>query len=443
MTDFTRITVVGATRRADVVVATTEPWAGLLPRVVDLLGERGTDSAQPLALVRVTGDEIDLSGDSATQSVADGEVLHLVRRSDAPPPPEVSDVTDAVSEALTRRGDLWSPRVRRTVAAGVASAATFLAASVVVDAGSDPADRPATAAGLVAVAVVAAALSLVLGRTGRRWSASSLTAAGAGLALPLGVSVAQVAPAHAGPLAWTLAAAWAWLAVGAGLGLGSGHRPVVPAAGLGAGLALLASALWLTAVPVEAAWGVVAVVALLAAGLLPWYAMSTAGLTGLDDQTASGSLPARDRVVDTLADAYRSLDWATAAVAVPLGASATALVLSDDPWAVALGVVVALVTALRTRSFPLALQGVLLWAAVAVAVLVGLSSHLSGSAGVLVAALSAVAVVAVLTAGVQPAAHTRARLRSLGNVLETLSVITALPLLLGAFDLYSQLLGTF
>lgn len=442
MTDFTRITVVGAARRADVVVASAEPWAGLLPRLVDLLGERGTDSAQPLALVRVTGEQIDLSGDSAAQSVADGEVLHLVRRSDAPPPPEVSDVTDAVSEALTRRDDLWSPRVRRAVGALVAGAATYLAASVVVSA-AGPSSRTTTAVGLVAVAVALALLSLVLGRTGRRWSATALTAVGVGLAVPLGTAVAQVAPPHPGPLAWTLAAVWAWIALGTGLGLGVGRRPVVAAAVLGAGLAALASVLWLTPVPTDAAWGVVAVVALLAAGLLPWYAMSTAGLTGLDDQTASGSLPARGLVVDTLADAYRSLDWATAAVAVALGASATALLLSDDSWAVALGAVTALVTALRTRSFPLALQGVLLWAAVAVAVLAGLVAHVPESPGVLVSALSGVAVVAVLMAGVQPAAHTRARARSLGNVLETLSVITTLPLLLGTFDLYSQLLGTF
>ncbi|MBN4877272.1 type VII secretion integral membrane protein EccD, partial [Providencia stuartii] len=50
-----------------------------------------------------------------------GEVLRVVRAEDAPPPPEVADVTDVVAESLQRRDDRWGETARRwTAAAAIA-----------------------------------------------------------------------------------------------------------------------------------------------------------------------------------------------------------------------------------------------------------------------------------------------------------------------------------
>ena len=60
--------------------------------------------------------------------------------------------------------------------------------------------------------------------------------------------------------------------------------------------------------------------------------------------------------------------------------------------------------------------------------------------------LTAVAVAMVVTtvaASVHPAAPLRARLRGIGNALESIAVVALLPLLLGALGVYSELLGMF
>lgn len=455
MTDFTRVTVVGAGRRADVVVASDEPFAGLLPRFVDILDEPVADSAQPVAIVRVTGEEVSLAGDASSQAIADGEVLHLVRRADAPPPPEVSDVTDAVADALGRRHDGWGDAARQAVAAAAVGAAASavgllaVAASAVasVRAAFDGADQsPALVPGVLAGAGVLLALAaLVAGRAGARWTGIACTAAATGLALPLGLAVGPLVGRDGDEPAMTAAVVvvWAWLALGVGLGIGQRMRTIGVAAVVGVVLPALGMVTWTTPAPLAAGWGVVAVAAVAVCGLLPSVAMSSAGLTGLDDQVGAGRPVQRERVVRALDDSYRALDWTTAAVAAPIAVSGAALLADGDPWAVGLGTATVLVAALRTRAFPLALQGVLLWTAVLVAAVLGLVGHAATHPFVVLGVLTGVAVLGAVLAGVRPAQHTRARLRTFGNVLETVAVVVLLPLLLGTFGLFEALLETF
>ncbi|KQO62219.1 EsaB/YukD family protein [Curtobacterium sp. Leaf261] len=453
MTDFTRVTVVGTDRRADVVVASDEPFAGLLPRFLEILGERIADSAHPLTLVRVTGEELDLAAGSSAQTLADGEILHLVRRADAPPPPEVSDVTDAVAESLARRSDTWGDAPRQAVGATLVGAVSLIggllatplltATSRVRDTADAATSPTIVPVGLLVAGVVLALAALVLGRAGARWTAIACTAAATGLALPIGVALAVLSPSDGIPMAATITVLWAWIALGVGLGIGLRMRSAAVASVVGGVLAAIAVVMWLTPSPVPAGWGVVAVAAVVACGLLPWYAMSAAGLTGLDDQVSAGGLVPRERVAGSLADAYRALGWTTAAVAVPLALAASALLASDDGWSIALGAVTVLVTALRTRSFPLAVQGVFLWAAAGIAVVSGIVAHATDLGWTAIIGVVVVGVVAALLAGIRPAAHQRARLRSLGNALETIAVIAMLPVLLGSFELYARLLETF
>ena len=108
MTAFTRLTVVGTARKAELVVPDDEAIGGLIPRLMELLEEPTGPVARPLALVRSTGEQLDDARSAAEQDLADGEQLRLVRADDAPPPPEVADVTDVV-------GDTYADRPRSVV----------------------------------------------------------------------------------------------------------------------------------------------------------------------------------------------------------------------------------------------------------------------------------------------------------------------------------------
>ena len=81
---------------------------------MDLLGEPSGSVARPLTLVRVDGEQLDVALTAADQEVLDGELLRIVRADDAPPPPEVADVTDVLGESLRDRAGLWCPGPARS-----------------------------------------------------------------------------------------------------------------------------------------------------------------------------------------------------------------------------------------------------------------------------------------------------------------------------------------
>lgn len=434
MSRYTRMTVVGSGRRAEVVVPSDEGLAVLLPDLLDLLGEAPAATPRSVALVRLTGEQLDLALDCAGQDVADGEVLRLVRVGEAPPPPSVVDVTDATADELTERADRWDAPARHAAAAtgvGVATAVAGLAAVRAADAGP-------VAAALGGLGLLALLVAAPLGRAGSRYASLVLTAVAAGAALPL--AVALWANGRTGT--WQAGLLLVWLAVGLGLGVGGRDRGAVAGAGVGVGLTGL-HLLLDVALDAPAASGVVVTVALVLLGLLPWYAMTSAGLTGLDDAAMEGRPPLRTRVRATLGDAYRALTWSAVATAVAIAVGASGLLLDGDAAPLALGLVAVLLTALRTRSLPLRAQVGALWlAVVAPLVVLGLSRAGADPAPTIGAALT-VAVVAATLGGLRTSSQQRARLRRLGDTLEQLAVLAVLPLLLGVFGVYADLLGAF
>jgi hypothetical protein len=442
VTDFTRVTVVGATRRATLVIPSDETLGSLIPRLVELLDERVAPVARPLTLLRVTGEQLDTTATAADQGLADGEVLRLLRLDEAPPPPEVSDVTDVVSDSLDARSGLWGATPRLLVG-GVGIGLLVLVA------GTTALDVPGTAPAPLVAWAVCSVLGLGLGLAGASRVAWALLAAALGAALPAALAVEALLPTSASGASapWSVAAptavaVWTALFLVAGLGRRS------PSAALGSAVgllgALLATVLDRTPMTGAEASGVLATVAVVVVGLVPWYAMSLSGLTGLDDQVITGRLARREVVLTTVDRAYRTLTWATFGVATTLAVALLGLADTADPWARWLGIAVVVVTALRTRAFPLAAQVAALWGAVVPAVLVGVGSQLGGGdAGTAPLALAGLAVVVALLVLVRPARHQRASLRRVGNVLETLGVVVLVPLLIGSFDVYAQLLGSF
>lgn len=441
MTEFTRLTIVGAHRKAELVIPDDESLGGLIPQLMDLLGESTGSVARPLTLVRSTGEQLDISQSAAEQRINDGELLRLVRQDDAPPPPEVADVTDVLAESHSERHGLWHAKSREATGAVALGALGFAVASFL---NRVSLESPAVVA-IIAIAVLVVT-ALVLGRVGFRWGAIALTAVAIGAILPsttLALAAVEIPDAALGAATAVIAIGIGWIAIGAGIGVGVGHRSARWGSLVGTALALVPLAILLTGGSVLGAVTITAVVAVVACGLLPWYAMSASGLTGLDDQVVEGRLKRRDEVVVTVTSAYRTLTWATAATAIPLGVTGALLLSSSNPWAVGLGVAVVAVTALRTRAFPLAAQGFALWAAAVASVVVGVSLQAGLDELATVAILGAIAVGFVVGVAVRPAAHQRASLRRLGNSIEALCVVALFPLTLGVFGIYADLLAAF
>lgn len=441
MSIYTRLTVAGSERRAEVVVPSGEPVGAAIPRLLDLLGETAGTVARPLAVIAPDGEQIDIALTPQQLDLADGTLVRLVRLDAAPPPPVVIDVTDAAADAHDARPDRWDERAR-TIAGGTGIAAAFAVAGWL-----SPWSSPTLAAfALLATAVVLAAIATGLGLGGLRRLSTCVAAAAAGLALPVGSATA--AAVASGPTA-ILAGIAAALATGftvALLGVGIAHRRRGAASGgaLGAVLASLYLGLLLAGVDAIAASAVAGVVAAFATGPLPWIALSSAGLTDLDQRAAEGAPPARPRAFAAIDEAYAALTWSVGAVASLLGVTGVVLALSGTIWTELLALAFFLVAALRTRAFPLRWQGWLLWLAAGAIAAAGLTVLLVGGLGWIGAGVAVVVAVLLATMVlVQPRPHVRARLRGLGNVVETLAVVALIPLLVGTLGIYAELLAMF
>jgi ESX secretion system protein EccD len=436
MVEFTRLTVIGSARKADLVVPNDEAVSGLMPRLMELLEEPTGSVVRPLTLVRATGEQLDVGLTIADQQVSDGELLRLVRSDDAPPPPEVADVTDVLGESMRDRAGLWSTFAREltgAVAIGVLScaAATQL-----------PARPVAFVVTVIALSVAAA----ILGRASMRWLCIALTAAALGVVAATAWSFSTelgLSPGLRFATAVSGFAAVGWICLGIGHGQGLRSRP----AWLGSLVGVPISALPLIMVALrsatEQAAAVTAAVSVVICGVLPRLALAASGLTGLDDQVVEGHPRRRDDVSLTVNEAYRLLSWVTFAVAIPIAVTSAVLLASKDLWTVGVGLAVIIVSALRTRAFPLAVQQIALWFAVLVGLLAGVLGQSRLSEPLVAVMMIAIAVLVVIMVMARPAAHQRAFLRRVGNAIEALAVIALIPLLLGMFGIFSDLLRAF
>jgi type VII secretion integral membrane protein EccD len=442
---YTRVTVAGASARCEVVVPSDESLGAALPRLLELLGETEGTVARPLALVSPEGEQLDIARSPAQLELADGTLLRLVRLDAAPPPPVVIDLTDAAADAHDARPDRWDARAR-AIAGGTAIALAIAAAALLA-----PIDSPLLSTWIqlgVLVALLATAAGLGLG--GLRRVSACISAGAAGLAISLAVAAAgaSLTAGYASGSSILVGAAVGIASLSTvvlvGLGIGR-HAPGAVAGGaLGGILASVLLVLLLAGVDAVISAAIAGTLAAFATGPLPWIALSAAGLTDLDARAASGERVARTRAFASIDDAYAALTWSVAAVAAVLGVTGVTLVLAAELWPGLLALAFAVVAALRFRAFPLRAQGWALSAAAAAMALAALFVHLSGSLG-WVGAVAAVATAVLVGAATlaSPRPHVRARLRGLGNALETLAVVALLPLLLGALGVYAELLGMF
>ena len=238
----------------------------------------------------------------ADQQVSDGELLRLVRSDDAPPPPEVADVTDVLGDSMRDPAGLWSQSARELTGA-IAVGVLSWAVAAQLNAGPVP-----RVIAVLALSVTAA----VVGRVWMRWICVALTAAALGVAAAADWGFATelgLVPSLRPSAAILGFAALGWICLGLGFGQGLQFRP----AWFGSLVGVPVSALPLIMVALgwraEAAAAITAAVAVVVCGVLPRLALAASGLTGLDDQVVEGHPRRRDDVSLTVNDAYRLLSW--------------------------------------------------------------------------------------------------------------------------------------
>ncbi|MFI9308349.1 type VII secretion integral membrane protein EccD [Streptomyces triculaminicus] len=440
-TELSRVTLVAERRRVDLVLPADEPIGRLLPDVLRLLDDRVGDHPMSRHLVTAEGTVLSQGGTLADAGVPDGAVLRLVHAEDTPSAPVVHDVTDEVAEDLDVRAWRWGDRARRGTA-GLTTVALSVTTALLARAALGPA---AVALGVLAAAAVAAVAGAVTARAGGRTVGTVLMLTGGALGL-IGAWTAADAHAWSGPvrLAGVAAVVTVTLAL---LGLFS---PLGRGGLIGAGALVAVTAAWeaVALIQHDAArvGAVLAVVGVVALGLLPRLALTAAGMTALDDRRSGGASVSRHQVETALAATHRGLSLATVVVAASAMAGGLLALTAPRVWTVVLAAVLAVVLLSRSRAFPLVAEVVALLAA-ALVLLVRLAvvwiDHTGGTPYGPLAALGAAAVVPLGVLAVRPPEHVRVRLRRAVDFVETVGVIALFPLAVGAFGVYGRLLHQF
>ncbi|MFI7399164.1 type VII secretion integral membrane protein EccD [Streptomyces sp. NPDC049541] len=442
---LSRVTLVGERRRVELVLPAREPVGVLLPEILRVLGDRPGERPELWHLVTADGSAVAQDGSLESAGVPNGAVLRLVRAGDAPSASVVHDVRDEAAEDPGARVWRWGPESRRVVAGsaavGWAGAGAVLARSAY--------DASAVAGVLLLVAAVAAVVGALVGRGERHGGVAGTLICSAGVLGVVGASALSDDHHWSGALyAGALAAVSAVTLVLLGLSTRLGRSGLV-----GAGAVAVTVLGWEGVVALQSGaetagqqahvGAVLAVVSVVALGVLPRLALRAGGLSGLDDRRTGEVSVSRYQASAALAAAHRGLVLATVTVAVSATVGAVWALRAPGVWTVLLAVVTAVVVALRGRAFPLVAEVVVLLVGAAV-VAVRLSAvwvERSGAAGPALVVLAAPAVLTLATLVVRPAEQVRMRLRRAGDLLESAGVIALLPLLIGVFGVYERLLG--
>ena len=442
-----RVTVASGSRRVDLVLPGAVPVAELVPELARSVGLLDALTVYGGYTV-TTAEGRRLAGDLGLlmQGVEDGGLLTVSAGVDEEPPRVYDDVVEAMTDVVERDLRPWSPASGRRTA--LAAAGLLL----VLGAGSLLLQTDSALAGTAAVLVAACLLAgaVVLSRVqGERdaavavsWTAS-LYAAVAGLLL-----------APAGDLSsdfFGLPVALAGLgALVAGLlsllGVGEGRALVLPPAIVGA--VFLVTGLVLDGVDVDAGPVLVGLLVLLVlcGSVFTWLALGLTG-RGVEQVYSISDITADPEDIDAAAvgtDARLAHE-----ILVAISSTVGLLLVAVAPLAVGLGlsgtllaIVCSGVLMLRTRQYRTGTE-----------VLVGLVSGLLGLFSVAVSLLwlhpdwrPTTAVVLAATGGVLlavtlvPAAPSVRRGR-LGDVAETVALVSLLPLAVVATGLFSAIAG--
>jgi type VII secretion integral membrane protein EccD len=436
------VTVAGGTRRVDLVVPGAVPVAELLPVLARSLGLLDAATVHGgYRLVTPVGRE--LAGDAGLvgQGVEDGDVLVVAVGAEDPAPRVYDDLVEATADVVEGELRPWDPASGRRVATVAAGLLLGLAAvALLTQRGSLPA---AVTAAVVALLLIVGAV--VLSRALREPRAAVTTA---WLATAHATVAGLLAADRAAPGLPVAAAGGGALLVGlvglAGLDVGRALMapPVI------AGTVFLATGLATRGVGVDPAvvLTTVLVLAVMAASVIPWLALESAGRTVRPPHAPADGAPDLveidpARVAAEVRVAHDRLVALSVSVGLVLVLAAP-LAVSRGLAGTLVAVLASLVLMLRTRQYLSRVE-----------VLVGIVSGVTGLVSVTVSALwqhpdwrPAVAGALATGGGVLVAltllpATPSVRRRRLGDVAESVSLLLLPPLLVGAVGLLAALRG--
>lgn len=436
-TTYSRVTVIGQRRRMDAVLPLDEPLGRLLPDLLRMLDEPLERTPRRRFLTTASGDLVAPESSLGSARLTDGAVLRLAAEGELPPAPTVYDVTEEAVDDLGRRPATFETEHRR-ILAGAALVIAVLAAAIAL---VTRVEANLAVFLLFLTAVVTGLFGCVLGRYERPVVAVPLLSIATGtVAGALGV--------------WAASADWGvWLVVGAaaaGLGIGA---LLFAVAGLARGgvvggtVAVLLAGAWVGGVRLgiepDRVAVVLGVVSVLLLGVLPRAALAVSGLTALDDQRAAGQEIGREDVRAALNATHLGLALATVAIAASAAAAGAVMLPRWSGWTVSIAILMAFLLASRSRLYPLLVEVAVLCTASLATLLVltyELSVQETGGALIAVGILIVVAMIGAFGLGPNPPEHVRARFAQVLDTVEVIAVIAMVPLALGAFGVFSDLL---
>ncbi|MGB5934258.1 MAG: EsaB/YukD family protein [Ornithinimicrobium sp.] len=432
---YLRTTVLGGGQRVDVVLPTDQPVAEVLPAVLDLLeiADPGTVSM----LHTDAGQAIELDRSLSHTGLRDGVVLHLVAVREAPAEPVVADLIDVFETADTSR-DRFDAAAQQWLLS--ASGAVLLALG-----GAGLASTAGPWAPFLLAGSAVALWLMALAASAPPWSPAWISLAVAASLLGIGALVTvQISAPQRGLLTLTAVMA-SVLAAGA---CADRWRPATIACAVFAGMGSAMGLTWMTTSDVTATGAVGMATSVAVCGLLPQWALGLSGAFTIDGRVQRGDVLGRSLAQHCLLEAGRTL---TAALAVTcllfaVSGSAVAAATPTDRWACAVYVVLLLVWICRIRHFPLTVQRVLVLGAAVVSI----TSWMVGAAREPIAVLPVLSITLMLVGALALVGH-RARASALLAAIgrrwirrvEVIGVLATVPIVVGFFGVYGDLIATF
>ena len=442
---FCRVQIAAPNTRVDLALPTAVPLAGLLPAIVGY-AEQNLAAPRGWALSRLDGSRLDPAAGLAAVGVREGELLVLHPAQDEVGQPLYDDVVEVLGDAAAESG--WSPRDTRMICAGLGSLAVLGAAWAGFRTGTPLAG---ILLGVLAVLLLGGA-ALLSHATGDLPAGTTLAA----LAAVVGGTAAVVLlgrPLGAAHL--VLAAAVALLVAAAGAPALGGGDAVFLALGVIGLLALLGGLLVLLvpATPARAA-AVVAPLALALTTAMPTLALRLSRIprpplprTTTDLAEVPGQLEleqvqqrvrrARSLLTGLLVGCYTATALATVVLTTDTGSA----------WPGVLAAVLGVLLVLRGRLFRRRAQVGAPLLAAAVVFAAGLHAATSTWASDAAILLGVVAPVALLLAAVAGGFGRWAgrgplnpRLARGLDLLETLLLLSVVPIVLAVWNVYTLLL---
>lgn len=435
---YSRITVVSDDRRVDLALPAGVPLSSLLPALLRMCVPAVTASgdARSWALSRVGAGPLPLEASLRDVGVRDGDILTLSAHDHAVRPAYVEEFLDTLQDSANkrRRWDDGATRLLATLAFAVAGLAILVTSRLPWDSGA------ASVLMDVGVAAVCLVLSWLSTRAGRTVETVVLAASG----LPWAGAAGWVSTGLAGG-SWQAALAVAGAAATVSMVIGWLFVPrlfgLLVGVGVLAGMAAAVVIALSSGAPLLHIAAVAALVIVVAIGIAPRVSVGVGGLTAADLRMRNGGALSVAELDDRLQRSASVLTWTLVSLAGTGAAALAVLHLAANPWARALGAILTLTLLLRSRTFtavphvaPVRVAGLLASAALVVrlsadAANVELQFAVIGGALVVLAGL-------VAGAGVELIRANRARLRIIGNLCETISLVAAVPLLAGTLGLF-------